>query len=320
MELVQTQRTWNGIVMRVLFVASFNKGRFAAFITEQAEALKKNSIEVDLFGIVGKGIKGYMKCLPLLKKRIQEFKPDVLHAHFGLSGLLANLQRTVPVVTTFHGSDINVPSLLRLSKICMLLSKHNIFVSLRNIELANPHNKYSLLPCGVDLEVIKPVDRAEARQSLGWGANDKKVLFAGAFDNAVKNPELAMESVKLTATPCDLIELKGYSRPEINLLFSAADVFLLTSHTEGSPQVIKEALACGCPIVSVDVGDVAERTANIAGCTITSRNPQEIANALDTYLANPLRTNGRERIIELGLDNDTVAKKLIAIYNNVFKK
>lgn len=306
--------------MKVLFVASYNKGRFAAFITEQAEALKQNGIEVEFFGIVGKGVSGYIKCLSKLKQRIQEFNPDIVHAHFGLSGLLANLQRKTPVITTFHGSDINVPSLLKLSKVCMLLSKHNIFVSQRNIEIANPHRKFTLLPCGVDLKTIKPKDKLEARHCLGWNTEDKKILFAGAFDNTVKDPELAITSTKLTTIPCELVELKGYSRQEINLLFSAADAFLLTSHTEGSPQVIKEALACGCPIVSVDVGDVAERTKNIEGCTITSRTPQDIAEALDLYLRQPVRTNGRERIIEMGLDNDTVAQKLISIYNNVLKK
>ena len=132
--------------MKILVVASYNKNRFAPFIVEQVEALKQVGCEVDYFGVVGKGIKGYLSAFTALRKKIKSFKPDVIHAHYGLSGLLANLQRTVPVVTTYHGSDINVSQVLRFSKISMRLSKWNVFVSQRNINIAKPKKKYILLP------------------------------------------------------------------------------------------------------------------------------------------------------------------------------
>ena len=75
--------------MKILIVASYNKGRFAPFIVEQAEALINMGCEVDYFGLRGKGLCGYLKNLPSLKRRIKEFQPDVIHAHYGLSGLLA---------------------------------------------------------------------------------------------------------------------------------------------------------------------------------------------------------------------------------------
>ena len=98
--------------MRILVIASFNKRSFAPFVVEQAEALRALGAEVNFFGLQGKGIRGYLKNLPLLKKKIWEFRPNVVHAHYGLSGLLANLQRFVPVVTTYHGSDINEKKVL----------------------------------------------------------------------------------------------------------------------------------------------------------------------------------------------------------------
>jgi hypothetical protein len=79
---------------------------------------------------------GYLRELPALRRLIRAERPDIVHAHYGLSGLLANLQRLVPVVTTYHGSDINVPHILRLSKIAMRLSAHNIFVSARSANIA----------------------------------------------------------------------------------------------------------------------------------------------------------------------------------------
>ena len=72
--------------MRVLIVASYNKGFFAPFIVDQVESLQKIGVEVDYFGIVGKGFKGYLSSFSLLKAKISAFNPDIIHAHYGLSG------------------------------------------------------------------------------------------------------------------------------------------------------------------------------------------------------------------------------------------
>jgi glycosyltransferase involved in cell wall biosynthesis len=94
----------------------------------------------------------------------------------------------------------------------------------------------------------------------------------------------------------------------------------MTSKTEGSPQVVKEAMACGCPIVSVDVGDVAERIEGVEGCyVVPTRDPQDIANALQKATEFNGRTNGREKIISMGLSNEDVAEKLVTIYKEVLK-
>lgn len=305
--------------MRVLIVASYNKNCFAPFILEQAQALQQHGVEVDYFGVVGKGIKGYLKVLPSLRKKIQEFRPDIIHAHYGLSGLLANLQRKVPVVTTYHGSDINVVAVRRFSKIAMLLSVWNVFVSQRNVELAKIHKKYSLLPCGIDVDNFSLQDKNEARDALQWDADGKYVLFAGAFDNDVKNAPLAQTAVQLLPN-VRLIELKGYSRQEVATLFNAVDALLLTSFTEGSPQVVKEAMACNCPVVTMDVGDVKERLERVQPSAVVECNPQSIAKALHVILEYGERSNGREELLRQGLDNRKVAEKLIQIYNNILNK
>lgn len=307
--------------MRILVVASYNKGRFAPFITEQARALEKQGCEVRFFGLQGKGIMGYLKNLSALKSEVKAFRPDVVHAHYGLSGLLANVQRRVPVVTTYHGSDINEPHVLCFSKVAMRLSAWNIFVSTKTIEIAKPTKKYTLLPCGIDLSDLQQTEKTAARQMMNLAADKKYILFAGAFDNAVKNEPLAKQVVELLDSPAvELLELKGYSRDEVTLLMCAADAFLMTSFTEGSPQVIKEALACGCPIVSVDVGDVKERTEGVGGCYVSaSREPQELAGLLHEALAFEGKTKGRERIIADGLDNELIANSIMQIYNKIQK-
>lgn len=305
--------------MRVLIVASYNKKRFAPFIVEQAEALKKQQCEMAWFGLQGKGLMGYLKNLSALKKKIREFQPDVVHAHYGLSGLLANLQRRVPVVTTYHGSDINDKKVLRFSKIAMRLSSWNIFVSRKTMEMANPKKKYSLLPCGIDMTDLQLTERNEARQKLNLTEHKKYILFAGAFDNAVKNAPLAKKVVSLIQDDnVELLELKGYSREEVTLLMCAVDAFLMTSFSEGSPQVIKEAMACGCPIVSVDVGDVKERMEGVEGCYVAeTREPQELSELLKKALSFEGKTNGRGKILAEGLDNRQVVAELMGIYERI---
>ena len=364
--------------MKILIVASDKNGRFAPFIEEQMAALQARGMEVLRYGITGKGILGYLRELPALIRAIRQHRPDIIHAHYGLSGLLANLQRLVPVVTTYHGSDINVPSILRFSKIAMRLSVHNIFVSKRNVSLAYPKSfptgkdfdteeklpslqgrggdrHFTLLPCGVNIPRPWSTMQHQWVEQLTlnqWvhGKLDKEikyVLFAGAFDNAVKDPELAKSVIAIynlsfanrqspianlqsPISNCqlpianrqiNLIELKGYTRDQVTALMYNCHALLMTSKTEGSPQVVKEAMACGCPIVSVDVGDVAERTSGVEGCyVVPTREPKDIAEALRKALAFSGRTNGRERIIAMGLSNEQVAERLENIYANVLAK
>ena len=343
--------------MKILIIASDKNGHFAPFIEEQITALQACGVEIIRYGVTGKGIVGYLRELPALRRLIRAERPDIIHAHYGLCGLLANLQRLVPVVTTYHGSDINVPSILRFSKIAMRLSAYNIFVSKRNIDLAIGRRgeeakrrlgKYSLLPCGVNLP--KPWSEMHSQQVEQLTLNQwvqnvlntdaKHVLFAGAFDNAVKDPELAKSviafyneamgnrqwAIDLDANgqspmanrPIKLLELKGYNRDQVNALMYNCDALLMTSKTEGSPQVVKEAMACGCPIVSVDVGDVAERVSGVEGCyVVPTREPKDIAEALQKAIAFGERTNGREKIVEMGLCNEQVAEQLLYIYKQL---
>ena len=321
--------------MKILIIASYNKHRYAPFIVEQAEALQRIGCEVVWFGVQGKGIAGYIQEIPRLIKRISEFRPDVIHAHYGLSCLLANLAtRRVPVVSTYHGSDINMPKVRMFSKLAMWLSAWNIFVSKRNMALAGAveGKKCSLIPCGINIPLPwnDLQNQKVEQQTLNQWVEEvllgekKHVLFAGAFDNAVKDPELAkqaMQELTKERVNAELVELKGYTRDQVNALMYNCDAFLMTSKTEGSPQVIKEALVCGCPIVSVDAGDVKERLEGVEGCyVVESRNSRDLAEALKKALAFNGRTNGRQRIIDVGLTNEQVADRIVQIYEKVLRK
>lgn len=302
--------------MRILIVASGNKGHLAPFVVEQAEALKKAGCTVDFYSVEGKGATGYLAARGGLLRAIKTFKPDIIHAHYGLCGLLAGLQRKVPVVTTFHGSDINDAGVRPFSRIAMRLSAHSIFVWDGLAELIKPSGSWSLIPCGIDISEIPEMKKSEAREKLGISPSQVRVLFAGAFDNPVKNSPLAFRAMELFPE-AQIVELKDYSRREVALQMLAADALLMTSLTEGSPQVIKEAMAAGCPVVSVDVGDVRKMTEGIDGCWICERTAEDIASKLHLAAAFNARTEGRKRLEERGLDNALIAAKLIEIYQSL---
>ena len=306
--------------MRILIVANYNPGYFSPFIVEQMAALQKTGIEIGTYGIIGKGMWGYLKNIPGMRKRIREFHPDLIHAHYGLSGLCANLQREVPVITTYHGSDIHSGGwILKLSQLAMRLSAYNIFVSSKMLEMSGYKKRNAcVLSCGLDLNIIQEIPRIEARKELGFDYHQKIGLFSGAFDNTIKNYPLAKAAVE-KVKGVKLLELKGYSREEVNLLMNACDFQLTTSFRESGPLVVKEAMACGTPVVSVDVGDVKDVIGDTEGCYIAESNPNDIADKICMALFFKGKTNGRQRIIDLGLSNDLVAKRLVEIYEDILK-
>lgn len=302
--------------MKILVVANYNTGCFSPFVIEQMAALRNAGAMVETYGIVGKGFFGYLRNIIGIRRKVQDYHPDLIHAHYGLSGLCANLQRQIPVITTYHGSDIHSGGWVHmLSGITMRLSSYNIFVSRKLKDLAGYNRaNVSIVSCGVSLDDMSIIERDVAKKQLR--CERRFVLFAGAYNNEVKNALLAKKAM-LQITDVDLVELSGYSRQEVNLLMNAADCLLVTSHREGSPQVIKEAMACGTPIVSVDVGDVKEVFGDTEGCYIAERTPEDIAEKIEMALAFKGKTNGQQRIIDLGLSNDLIANKLIEVYHKV---
>lgn len=307
--------------MKVLIVGNHNTGTFTPFIIEQVDAVRKLGIDFDFFGIHGKGILGYLSNLKALKKKIKEFQPDLIHAHYGLSGLLANLQRKVPVVTTYHGSDIHSGGrTLFFSRFSIRLSAYNIFVSNKLMKQSGYSGKKKcVIPCGIDISTFKPIDRRIAKNKIGWVGDGKQVLFSGSFNNEVKNSTLAKAATEL-ADGAQLMELRGYTREQVNYAMNAADCLLLTSHREGSPQVIKEAMCCGTPVVSVRVGDVEEITEGTDGCYIAGYDANELAACLKKALAFQGKTKGRQRIIDSGLSSEQVAGRVKGIYELVLNK
>lgn len=302
--------------MKILIVASGNHEHVAPFVTEQMEALREAGNTVFLYTVHGHGPLGYLNNLWPLKALIRKFSPDVVHAHYGLCGLFCTLQREVPVVVTYHGSDINSRCIRPLSRLAMRRAAYNIFVSesLIRPDFKIQKSKFRILPCGVDLDKFSPIQREEARTQLGLLPQGRYVLFSGAFSNGVKNAPLAQAACDLLPKAA-LLELHNRSREEVALLMNAADVLLVTSRHEGSPQVVKEALACNLPVVSTNVGDIATMLSTTQGGTIANPTPQDLAAAMEPFLNTPQRTHARERMDIYSITH--IASQLCSIYNTI---
>ena len=306
--------------MKILIVASGNHANIAPFVKEQMEALQKDGHIVFPFTVNGHGPLGYLSNLWPLKVTIRKFEPDIIHAHYGLCGLFSTLQHQVPVVVTYHGSDINSRCIRPLSRLAMRRAAYNIFVSetLQKLALHSSNqtikqsNNQTVLPCGVDLDRFAPIPREDARKKLGLLPEGHYVLFSGAFDNEIKNAPLAQASCALLPDTT-LLELRNRSREEVALLMNAADVLLVTSRHEGSPQVVKEALACNLPVVSTDVGDIATLLSSTQGGSIAEATPQALATAMEPFLDAPHRIQAREKMGPYS--NTLIASQLCTIYN-----
>ena len=306
--------------MRVLVVCSGNSGQVSPFIAEQVQQIKETGAEIQIFSIIGKGFLGYLKNLSKLKKIIKASGPDLIHAHSGMSALLCGLQFKVPVVATYHGSDVNNANLRIFTRISMLLTQQHIVVS-EPLKQILKSKSVRVIPCGVNQEVFYPKSLEKSRRELQWESGKIKVLFSSAFSNPVKNASLAIASIKaLNEASCELIELKNKSREEVSIMMNAADVCLMTSFSEGSPQFIKEAMSCGVPIVSTSVGDVNELLKGIDGCFITTYDVNDIADKLRKaveFRKEIKFTKAPQRIIELELSNENVVKKVLEVYHSV---
>ena len=300
--------------MRVLVVSSGNSGHISPFVKDQINSLEEIGLEIDHYSIKGQGFFGYLSNLASLRKKIKNGDYQILHAHYGLSGLLANLQMKVPVVTTFHGSDIDIQKNLIFSFIASRLSSKNIFVHPLQPKKLKFKGVKNIIPCGINLEIFKPIDKNIARKQLNFHENKNYILFSGNFENKIKNADLAFNAIKATGKKIELIELKGYSKKEVSLLMSAVDLLLVTSSSETGPLVVKEAMACNCPIVSTDVGDVKLVLGRTKMCFVANQNPKTIAEKISSIIDMNKRSNGRKNM------NDYELKKIAVKVKNVYKK
>lgn len=305
-------------------------GGTPTFIVRQAEFLRAAGVDLEVFHFKGGRRPGnYLRAWRALRRRLRDGRFDLVHAQFGQSAIVT-LPTDLPLVVTFRGDDLQgiLADDGRITVAGRLLRRISRWVARRAqaVIVVSEHMKRDLdvgtaaavIPSGLDLELFRPLPRDEARRKAGIGPEETVVLFVGKPTQARKRFALAEAAVQLVnaSTPCRLLVGYGVPHTEIPWLMSASDALLFTSRQEGSPNVVKEALACDLPVVSVAVGDVPTRLAGIEGCEVTpDEEPATLAAALERVLRRRRRVAGRAAVAHL--DERMLTQRVLAIYRGV---
>jgi teichuronic acid biosynthesis glycosyltransferase TuaC len=289
---------------------------FGSFVRDQVQDLQGLGIEIRLLNFDGRRqVLNYLSAAREVRRIVFQEHFDVIHAHYGLTGAVAGLQRRIPVVTTFHGSDYTgaVPWQRYVS---WLVSRRSlpVFVSEEG-RRALRRPTAPVIPAGVDTELFQPIDRRVARRRIGWKEDARYVVLPGARSASAKRADLfdaVVSEVRKSMPGLQPLALEGFSREQAARVLNAVDVTLMTSDREGSPLTVRESLACQTPVVSVDVGDVAQVVADLPGCGIFPRQPQALARGVLDAFAAERHPDLRRRAEETS--RQQVAKRLAALY------
>jgi glycosyltransferase involved in cell wall biosynthesis len=319
--------------MRVLMVTNgwptLEHPEWVPFIVQQVDFLRRAGVEVEVFSFYGrKSPAEYLKAWRRLRQAYNLYQFEIVHAQFGQSGLVA-LPSPIPLVTTFHGSDLQgyvnkhgqftlLGRVLQLASRWVARRSNEVVLVAEHLAAYLPAGiNYQVIPCGIDTELFKPMSQRHAREQLHLPQNKKLVLFAADQGKPVKRYHLARAVVDHLTTDydVDLLVVSDKSHEEMPLYMNACDALLLTSKHEGSPTVIKEALACNLPIVATDVGDVRSRIGHVEGCAVCPQDdPAAISYELQIILQKSGRIDGQPAIADLS--EDKLVLKLITVYRS----
>jgi glycosyltransferase involved in cell wall biosynthesis len=309
--------------MKVLFLSSGNSGALSAIVKAQADSLRAMGLDVTNELIIGKGLLGYLKNIPQVRKKMKEHNYDIVHAHYSFCGFVATLSGAKNTVVSLMGSDVKAKgSMKRLIKLFVTFSWKQTIVKSKDMQISCGLKNAHIIPNGVDTQRFTPGAKYESMRRLGWDPEKQHVLFAASGSRAEKNFPLAKAAFDLLdASAIELHTLEKVPFAEIALWHTAADVVFLTSKYEGSPNVIKEAMACSRPIVATDVGDIAEVFGDTEGCYLAEPDAVQLSKKLKEALAfSHSHTSGAERIRALKLDSVSIAHKLHHLYRSVLER
>ena len=306
--------------MKVLFVSSGNsKDGISSIIKNQGESLEREGIKITYFTIKGKGLIGYLKNVKVLRGFIKENNFDLIHAHYSMSAFVASLAGVKPLIVSLMGSDVKSDKLFKVFiYLFNMIFWTKTIVKSEDMKLSLGIKGAKVIPNGVDLDKLKPLNQLECKKNLEWDIEKKQILFASNPNRYEKNYPLAEKAFSLlNDINYELKVLEDIPNEQMPLYLNAADLVLLTSLWEGSPNVIKEAMACNRPILSTDVGDVSILLNNVNGCDIIEADAEEIASKIRYSTKKIPETNGREKLKLLKLDSTNVAFKIIKLYKEI---
>jgi teichuronic acid biosynthesis glycosyltransferase TuaC len=306
-------------------------------VARQRKSLEAVGVQVDLLHCRPNGRREWFGSLSALRRRTSGGLYDIVHLHYGLTTTLLGYFQSLPVVITYHGTDINGYPLTtwREAHRSMAYSAAALFTRqlarrADAVIVMTPEMKQRLPaivraktwvePMGVDTSLFHPIPREAARGALGWGS-EPVVVFCDANDESVKRRDLADAAVREAAKTCQAMRLfvvRDVDPEKVPLVLNAADCLLVTSDEEGSPNIVRESLACNLPIVSVPVGDVPELLAgDPESGQIVPRDPTLLGKALVDVFSRPRPAN-LPRLIT-NYSDKAIACRIVAIYRLILR-
>jgi glycosyltransferase involved in cell wall biosynthesis len=301
----------------------------------QVQGLRNLGLDVHVlhFKRQALGQRVYLGAYPRIRRLFLQGKFDILHVQYGgVQALLGSLAAGKRCVITYHGTDLhggmprgNVEKISYLTGVicsrlaaarcgaCIVVSKNLLSF------LGSQAKKAQVIPSGVDYRRFFPMDKQEARKKLGLCEDAKYVLFCDSGGDPVKRRDLAQHSVGLVEgffPKASLLLLSRVAFSDVPLYINASDVLLVTSQKEGSPNIVKEAIACNLPVVAVEAGDIPAMISGLSNCYTTPREPGAISQTLVKVLANGRRSEGREKMRYL-LDNENICRRVLSVYNHM---
>jgi glycosyltransferase involved in cell wall biosynthesis len=303
---------------------------YGAFVRAQMESLRAQGVEYDVLFINGRESKwNYLRGIGQLRKRLKAGSYGLIHAHFGLSGWVARCQVRLPVVVSFLGDDVlgrprrdgSITLYGRFLQASSLVLARIVSAAIvKNSQMKRVLRSPSahVIPNGVDLELFRPMDSLSARRELGLDLSKRFVLFP--YDPAIPGKrfdiiEAAVGLARKHFPELEILIARGAPAARMPLFMNAADMLVLASMQEGSPNAVKEAMACNLPVIAVDVGDVTQLLGSAEGCYLVPRDAQAIAARIVAVCRKGGRSLGREQIARLSIEK--VAAQIVDIYRDV---
>lgn len=319
--------------MKVIFIGGKTRFGLAPFISSQADSLRKAGLTVDEFIFDNKRKSFIISEFFRLRRYLRNNHYDIIHAHYAYFALYALLARKKSnLIISYMGTDLygaydeqNNLKLVGLFNIILskllLLFVDGIIVKSKGMLHLLPkfyQKKSIVLPNGVDFERYKPIEKSEVEKVLGFNCVTKKLLFLGDINDPRKNYNMLKKSLEyLDNGKCEIISPFPVESKLVPYYLNACDVLCFPSLREGSPNVIKEAMACNSPIVATDVGDIREVIKDTDGCFLSTNDPKDFAEKINQALLFN-KTKGRESITHLSSQN--IAHKLIKYYQDTISK
>jgi glycosyltransferase involved in cell wall biosynthesis len=284
-------------------------------------------------------------CARLVEPYISAMRPDIILNYYlypeGFGATRIGRKLGIPVIVGAIGSDLRLPGdpisfhltrkALRAADAVLTVSEE---LRQRAIELGVPAGKVTAILNGCDFSIFRPGDRAAARRKLGVHPAAELLVYVGRISIPKGSAELTDAMISLSASHPHLqvamvgegdyrsvLETRaaaagiadrflfpgGLSSAQIVEWLAASDLFCLPSYSEGCPNVIVEAIACGRPVVATDVGGIPELVDESCGVLVPARDSGKLREGLERALAttwDPLRIAAH-----LGRSWETVAQE-----------